>query len=408
MARPSYLFSTGDTRTYLDHARQTLTSEIDQLPPDRITSSDPDALVNYFVEKYTLTTPVLDEQHITVDQQEVQVDISGDPQRIAYFINPGKPTYITGTRVTHYVPFSGHADLFKLRPSYYSSRFPTATIRDNELVFIDDDTRHDATTIQAAFTDALNETKKLLAWVDNDIRPYNESIPALARERLTTRRDKLTKDQHLVQTLGYPLRQRTDAPRTYAVPTIRKKIALPPPRPSAPAEPALEAATYDDILGVIQSMALVLERSPQAFRDMKEEDLRTHFLVQLNGRYEGNATGETFNESGKTDILIRHENKNLFIAECKFWNGPTSLTGAIDQLLSYTSWRDTKTAILLFSKNKDFTNVLAQIPPTVNAHPNTIRQEPYSGETGYRFTLHHQHDKERHLTLTILAFNIPT
>jgi len=403
-----YLFSDGDTRTYLGHARHALTSEIDQLPPDRITSTDPDALVNYFVEKYTLTTPVLDEARITVDQQEAQIDISGDPQRFAYFINPGKPTYITGTRVTHYVPFTGDADLFKLRPSYYSSNFPAATIRDNELVFVDDDTRHDATSIQAAFADTLNETKKLLTWVDNDVRPYNESIPAAIRERLTTRREKLTKDQLLVQTLGYPLRQRAGAPPTYTVPNVRKKLALPPRRPSAPAEPALDTAAYDDILGIIQSMALVLERSPAAFREMKEEDLRTHFLVQLNGQYEGAATGETFNENGKTDILIRHENKNLFIAECKFWNGPTSLTAAIDQLLSYTSWRDTKTAILLFSKNKDFTNVLAQIPPTVSAHPNTIRQEPYASETAYRFTLHHQHDKERHLTLTILAFNIPT
>jgi hypothetical protein len=59
---------------------------------------------------------------------------------------------------------------------------------------------------------------------------------------------------------------------------------------------------------------------------MKEEDLRQHFLVQLNGQYEGRATGETFNFEGKTDILIRAERKNIFIAECKFWDGPDSLT----------------------------------------------------------------------------------
>jgi hypothetical protein len=43
--------------------------------------------------------------------------------------------------------------------------------------------------------------------------------------------------------------------------------------------------------------------------------------VQLNGQYQGQATGETFNHVGKTDILIRHENKNVFVAECKFWGG---------------------------------------------------------------------------------------
>jgi hypothetical protein len=52
-------------------------------------------------------------------------------------------------------------------------------------------------------------------------------------------------------------------------------------------------------------MTHVMEQSPHAFVKMGEEDLRTHFLVQLNGVYEGQATGETFNFEGKTDILIR-------------------------------------------------------------------------------------------------------
>ena len=56
-------------------------------------------------------------------------------------------------------------------------------------------------------------------------------------------------------------------------------------------------------------MAQVMERSPSAFSTMDEESLRSHFLVQLNGHYEGQATGETFNYEGKTDILIRSEGK---------------------------------------------------------------------------------------------------
>jgi hypothetical protein len=37
-------------------------------------------------------------------------------------------------------------------------------------------------------------------------------------------------------------------------------------------------------------MVGVMERSPHAFKDMGEEDLRSQFLVQLNGHYEGQAT----------------------------------------------------------------------------------------------------------------------
>lgn len=63
---------------------------------------------------------------------------------------------------------------------------------------------------------------------------------------------------------------------------------------------------------------------------------------------QGKATGETFNRAGKTDILLREGDRNVFIAECKFWKGPKAFGEAIDQRLGYTMWRDSKTAILVF------------------------------------------------------------
>jgi hypothetical protein len=98
-------------------------------------------------------------------------------------------------------------------------------------------------------------------------------------------------------------------------------------------------------------MTLVMERSPAAFSHMEEEDIRQHVVVQLNGHYEGKATGETFNCEGKTDILIRHEGRNIFIAECKFWCGEKAFLETIDQVISYLSWRDTKAAVVIFNKN---------------------------------------------------------
>jgi len=92
---------------------------------------------------------------------------------------------------------------------------------------------------------------------------------------------------------------------------------------------------YQHILNVMDNMTKVMERSPHTFETMQEEDIRQHFLVQLNGQYEGQATGETFNFQGKTDILIRSEGRNIFIAECKFWKGPKGFSETVDQLLSY-------------------------------------------------------------------------
>jgi len=141
--------------------------------------------------------------------------------------------------------------------------------------------------------------------------------------------------------------------------------------------------------------------------DLRIAVLRDHLLVPLNGLYEGGATGETFNFDGKTDILIRHQGRNTFVAECKFWGGPKLLTKTIDQLLGYTSWRDTKTAIIIFNRNRDLSAVLAKITPQVEAHPNFVKTMPYADETSFRFILHHRDDRQRQLTLTILVFEIP-
>ncbi len=79
----------------------------------------------------------------------------------------------------------------------------------------------------------------------------------------------------------------------------------------------------------------MIERNPKAIATLDEEANCTHFLLQLNSNYEGSAAGEIFNASGKTDIIIRVEDRNIFIAECKFWKGTKAFSEAIDQLLSY-------------------------------------------------------------------------
>lgn len=125
-------------------------------------------------------------------------------------------------------------------------------------------------------------------------------------------------------------------------------------------------------------MVRVMEQSPKAFETMGEEDLRTHFLVQLNAQYEGRATGETFNFQGKTDILIRVDGRNVFVAECKFWGGEKQFLETIDQLLSYLSWRDTKAAVLIFNRNVNFSEVLREITENSVKHEHGHYKPPMS------------------------------
>jgi HEAT repeat protein len=169
----------------------------------------------------------------------------------------------------------------------------------------------------------------------------------------------------------------------------------------------IDMQQYEEILSVISNMVTVMERNPKTFGGIEEEALRDHFLVQLNGQYKGQATGETFNKKGKTDILIRVDGKNIFIAECKFWGGEKKLKETLDQLLGYTTWQDTKLALLIFNRNKNFSAVLEQISEAMKNHPTFTQELSYPSETGFRFILHHPEDKNRELLLTVLAFEIP-
>ncbi len=165
---------------------------------------------------------------------------------------------------------------------------------------------------------------------------------------------------------------------------------------------------YEKILSTLFNMIMVMERNPETFRAIQEEALRDHFLMHLNGIYKGQATGETFNNKGKTDILLRVGGENIFIAECKFWKGSQVLKETFDQLLGYTTWRDAKLAMLIFNRNKNFTAVLQQIPQVIQEHPNFVRKVTIDAETQFRFIVHHPDDRDRELLLTVLAFDIPT
>jgi hypothetical protein len=239
----------------------------------------------------------------------------------------------------------------------------------------------------------------------------NSQLLGEARAAIETRRSKLLTSRSMVASLGFKMKERDGAVKTFVAPEIRRRITPVMPQAStAPfkPEPALSDADYEHILDVMQGMTQVMELSPSAFHDVDEEALRSHFLVQLNGHYQGQATGETFNYEGKTDILIRSEGKNVFIAECKFWSGPKKLIETIDQLLGYSSWRDTKTAIVIFNRNRDFSKVLAAIPDAVRAHPQYKRDLLGSTESVFRYQFANRDDRNRELFLTVLAFDVPT
>jgi hypothetical protein len=320
------------------------------------------------------------------------------------------PIMVTGTEILLEVPFSGDPQMFLVQPSTHNMNPPRGAVQGNILTTRLWGDNLNADQVRGQINTWLGEVRQHLLWQRESFRNFNVALAQQARDAIVRRRDQLLRNQNLVASLGIPLKRRPDAHATYVAPEVRRKLApkLPPATAGAfKPEPTMEEVEYQHILSVIENMAHVLERSPKAFYNLDEEGLRTHFLVQLNGHYEGQATGETFNFHGKTDILVRSGDRNIFIAECKFWGGPAKLTDTIEQLLGYLSWRVSKTAILVFNRNRNFSNVLAAIPQTVMAHPNSRLDDGKRGETGFRYRFRHKDDPAKLLHLTVLAFDVP-
>jgi len=383
-------------------------SHVDGIDSNSLLNTSVDDLCDSITDAFSIAPiRILDDQ-ITVKQDDIQVDVSQDRRR--YIRDTGKPFYVPGTKITFFVPFEGDAGLFRCRPSTLSSVLPEAVVSGHELVMSYERTDHDSDAVKSMFNSDLSNIRAHAGWIAKDINKFNSSLPVSVRGKIEQRRKKVLNDQGMVSSLGFPMRQREGVPRTYTSPDVKRKVHVHVPTkgtmPFKP-EPTLGDDDYEHILQVISNMVAVMERSPKAFKGMGEEDLRQHFLVQLNGQYEGQATGETFNFEGKTDILIRAEGKNIFIGECKVWNGPKVLSQTIDQLLGYTCWRDTKTAILIFNRKKNFSDIIKDIPQVVKKHSNFKRELSYNSETGFRFKLHHRDDENRELVLTILAFEVP-
>lgn len=270
-------------------------------------------------------------------------------------------------------------------------------------------TDHDVEAIKRAYQTTVRDIKEYLGWLSEAVDPYNAQLEALITAEVRARKEKLLADANMVQAIGLPMKKRSGVPVTYTVPVKRRvpKIEEIKVEGTFKPEPVLAISEYEEILRIMKNMAQVMELSPHAFAGMGEEELRTHFLVQLNGVYEGRASGETFNFQGKTDILIRVDGKNVFIAECKFWKGEKSFLETIDQLLSYLSWRDTKAAVVVFNRNADFSAVLAKMVEIAPTHPCCKRELAKPNESTFRYVFAQPNDANREITLTVLAFDVP-
>ncbi len=396
------------THGYPQHA----VSRAGRFTENELLNNSTEQLVETILAEYALEVPVLLDEEVWVDEKEIESTRRPNRNDDYGFSPFGQREQ---TRKEHFVvfhlPFRGDRSMFRVEPSRRTLSGLQAEIGASELVLYFRTAGRDEQRIRSEIDGAIAEIRQHLDQVKRDVQNVPAEIERAVRHWIEQRKAALLKQKGTVAALGFPMKRREDAPTTYRAPEVRRRIAplIAKPAASLPfkPEPTMDEGDYRHILGIIENMTTVMERSPNAFKGMGEEDIRSHYLVQLNGQYEGSATGETFNAAGKTDILVRSENANIFIAECKIWRGDKAMSETVDQLLSYVTWRDTKTAIIVFNRNKDFSAVIEGAKASVQGHPQYLRGPVQEGETRFRFILANPDDTAKEVVVTLMLFDVP-
>lgn len=393
-------FSRAAMFSMLEMQRKEVDKAINAINPDVLLNTPTDDLVKKIVDTYKLDVPVLRRDDAHMDE----------PREITMPKNDyGRTIHIQGTILVLHVPFTGDPGMFWIQPTSFDSAPPSGNLNGQEMVLKMRGSDLTSEAVEKHFNSILDDFEKYLNWQRPNADNFLAELNQRARSEIEHRKERLLADRNLVANLPFKIKARSSAP-TYVARLKRTAIQVQRTTITASFKPewTLSESDYQHILKVIEGMTQTMERNPSTFTKLDEEALRDMYLVPLNGHFEGAATGETFNAEGKTDILIRVEDRNIFIGECKIWRGSKYLTEAIDQLLSYLTWRDTKTAIIIFNRNKGLTAVLKSVQETLAAHAHLKKGPSQEGERRFRSVFGNPGDAAREIIVTTLVFDVPT
>ena len=265
--------------------------------------------------------------------------------------------------------------------------------------------------VRSSLKQEINGIETHLSWGNKEVADARAELLTEVQTLLRQRAASASGGRAVAQSLGIPLLRRGTAP---VVPLERKVLPL-PGRPAGGTPSPLEHArlqddAYESILSTIESFGRALERIPKTFAGLAEEELRDFLLVILNASFKGAAAGEVFNRDGKTDILLRHDDTNLFIGECKIWKGTAAADAALEtQLFNYVAWRDTSAALILFIRQTAKpTALIRKAYDLLAGHERLVATPPeFTAGERHDFRLQHPEDPARVLRVALLTFVVP-
>jgi hypothetical protein len=394
------LFSGSPLRNLIEMRRLGLHAEVYQTPDDDLLAADVDAWATALGEAYAVRAPVLNRDEWSIVRHNPQAVVSDQMGR-----------QVDGNEATVRVPFTGEPQVFAFRANEYSlSPAPVAEVRADALYFaVTWPAHHAQFDLRAHMDRQLARVEQALQWSRADCEGHNVGLDGYAKAQIENRTAAVTQSRAVLVASGIPMgapggkRNMSEAIRRRPNP---RSVPVASTGPAVPLERVLSDEVYEHILFVLATQGETMQRSPATYAGLGEEDLRQALLPGLHSHYVGGVTAEAFSVSGKTDIMVRDGKGAVFIAECKVWSGQAALGPALDQLLSYTTWHDTKLALVVFVRLANLADVVAKAHKALTAHEEVVSLT-VADATTLRGSLVFGAEGERGAELAVLFIHLP-
>ncbi len=354
-------FGDYELRNILGNQYKAINEKIEKLSNEEVMANDQEVLTENLYQEFYI-------EPITVEEEDFEKRsiVQG---KIRKYLDPFFRTMyekeyvdVDGIIASFYYPYYGEDDLFKCRASTFSlGVYPEITLHKGYLIIKAERALNEMNgegakdKLLSAIKNDLDDIKQGLGYVNSDVTAFNNGLKKYISESLSTRKSKVQSFYNIAQMFEVPIEKKEYAQKH--VPLERKIVPI-AHKYDSESYYNVSDSDYKDVLGSLKHTLSTYERTPESYKSMQEEDLRNTLLATLNATYKGAATGETFRRKGKTDICIEQANRAAFVAECKIWKGAKVLTDAVAQLDGYLTWRDCKTALIVFVRQKDFIKVL--------------------------------------------------
>lgn len=201
-------------RGMLEQQRSSIKVAVDALDQNRILNTAQEDLIKFYVDKNFVEAPVLRRDEWAADSHEATAVVEDFRRKIT----------VPVTRIEVEVPFDGESTLFKGQPTQFTFSPPNARIKSNSILLTFEIRSGSNENVREKVDRELNEIEKYLEWLHSDVTAHNGALRQVAETAVNSRRTRILGNQGVLASLGIPLKERPDAPKTFASPEVRRKI----------------------------------------------------------------------------------------------------------------------------------------------------------------------------------------